>query len=503
MHGDPPAVGNLNAGSDAADAIPGTSRGRGACCVSPLMSLRAFSLAGAAGLVAFLAPRVGHAEEAAALQGEASPVQDAAVVEPAAPVVQGATAIDGEARGYERAPSEPASIPGAVLGGIGTGFSYVARGVLLPFRGAIYAEQRWQISHNLSELAWNDAHTFGVLPAASFSFDSGLTVGARALYQDFLGHGEQIAVEADTGGAVVQAYQLAVELPSLGPIDVEGRVRYEDNDHLRFQGIGNGRGDAMPEVALDPRAAAIETRFAQRRVLSTLRAGFHHDGFTVGASGIYNDRRFRAAPDTRSIEEVYDTSRVAGYDDGITSLELGVDAGYDGRASLQSAGGVVRAFAGAAPGHDSYLHYGGELEYHVSPFWPGRVLGARVALEGARAIDGDIPFTELPRLGGGSILRGYSTGQFRDRLAAIGTLEYRYPVHANLSGELFVEAGKVARTYDELAGRDDWHAAVGGGLLLHTRSQLKLRVDVAYGDGFHLFFGTDVLDAFRDREREL
>ena len=132
------------------------------------------------------------------------------------------------------------------------------------------------------------------------------------------------------------------------------------------------------------------------------------------------------------------------------------------------------------------------------------MFAARFLHEGVRELDGDVPFTELPRLGG-SVLRGYSSGQFRDRLATVASLEYHYPIHANVSGELFVDAGKVARTYGELGDglTDDWHLGAGGGLLLHSTSSLKLRLDLAYGDGPQFFIGADLVDAFKDRESEL
>jgi outer membrane protein assembly factor BamA len=461
---------------------------------------------------------VGALSFAAAVTGARSASAQPTPTPPTEPApASGAIAPDGEARGYEQAPVHPEPVGAVVVGGIGTGLGYAVRGLFLPFRGAIYADQRWQVRHRLDQLFWNDDHTLGLVPTGSYSLDSGPTYGVQGIYRDFLGNGETLSASADTGGVVVQAYQLSLDLPRIagGPLYLQGRIRYEDNEGSRFAGIGNGPTMSDDGTGgLDAAAAAVDTRFAQQRFLSTLRAGVALRGGTVrlGASGIFNDRSFRAAPDgaTPSIGDVYDTSTIAGYDEGFQTLELGVDIAVDTRDTpgATGAGGVARAFAGVAPFYDDqrYAHYGGELAYHITPFLPGRVLGARIALEGTEALDGEIPFTELPRLGGSTMLRGYSSGQFRDRLATVGTLEYRYPIHANVSGELFVEAGKVAHTYDELAGSglgDDWHVGYGGGLLVHTTSSLKLRADVAYGDGLHLFLGTDVLDAFRDREKEL
>jgi outer membrane translocation and assembly module TamA len=169
---------------------------------------------------------------------------------------------------------------------------------------------------------------------------------------------------------------------------------------------------------------------------------------------------------------------------------------------------VIRAFAGGGSLIEdaTYAHYGAEATYYLAPFWARRVFVGRIALEGVRDKDNDIPFTELPRLGGAGLLRGFHTDEFRDQLATIATLEYHYPIHELISGHVFVETGKVAHTYDALLGSgftDHWHTGVGGGLIVHSRSSVKARIDIAYGDGLAVYFSTDVLDAFRKREREL
>jgi len=103
-------------------------------------------------------------------------------------------------------------------------------------------------------------------------------------------------------------------------------------------------------------------------------------------------------------------------------------------------------------------------------------------------------------------LRGYVTDRFRDKLAAIGTVEYRYPIHELLAGALFVDAGRVGRNPKDLFGREAlkrWKLDAGGGLLLHTRESMLLGLDVAYGDGLTVFFTTAPIEFFHHRERQL
>jgi hemolysin activation/secretion protein len=113
---------------------------------------------------------------------------------------------------------------------------------------------------------------------------------------------------------------------------------------------------------------------------------------------------------------------------------------------------------------------------------------------------GELPFTELPRLGGPFRLRGYRLDTFRDNLAALATIEYRYPIHQNVTGNLFVDVGRVARNYADLISprMDPWHVGMGGGFRFSIGDRLVFRVDLSYGDSFVVFFSTDPLQAFTD-----
>ena len=89
-----------------------------------------------------------------------------------------------------------------------------------------------------------------------------------------------------------------------------------------------------------------------------------------------------------------------------------------------------------------------------------------------------IPFTDLPRLGGSELMRGYATGRFRDRAVVLGTLEYTWDIGNYLGSYLFVDAG---RTYHDFAGVDvhGFHVGVGGGVQVHTKRSFLARVQIA------------------------
>ncbi|MEO8549021.1 MAG: hypothetical protein ABI678_03590 [Kofleriaceae bacterium] len=428
---------------------------------------------------------------------------------PAAPV----TAPDGAARNLEQQP-EPEHVRGLfVFDWLGTGASYLVRAVFAPARGVLYLQARYDLVTKIRDVFVNDAGTLGVYPDGSYESTFGLSYGARAFAKNLFDHDEELSLSAKTGGAYRAAAQLKFEADELAgaPIYVKARARYEDNLNAYFAGIGNG--PHLEGMELAATASDVATRFSQKRFLGALSTGAVMGPIKLGGSLIFNKRTFGTSGDGASdpsVEQVYDTSTLRGFDTGFSNLELTADAELDTRDTRgpTESGTRVRAFFGGGSLVQSarYAHYGAEAAYYLTPGWHRRTLIFRAVLEGVIDRDDDIPFTELPRLGGAYFLRGYHTDQFRDKIAGAGTVEYHYPIHNNVSGAFFIEAGKVSRTYDELlgAGRGrDWHIGYGGGLLFHTRKSIVIRTDLAYGDGLNFYLSTDVLDAFRNREREL
>jgi outer membrane translocation and assembly module TamA len=130
------------------------------------------------------------------------------------------------------------------------------------------------------------------------------------------------------------------------------------------------------------------------------------------------------------------------------------------------------------------------------------VLVLRAVVEGVEGKTAEIPFSELPRLGGPRRLRGYALDRFRDEKAALGTLEYHYPIHQFVAGSLYVDAGHVASNYGDLVS-SKWQWGAGGGFIVRSRDRQLFTFNVAYGDGVHFHITTDPLRAFANRDTEL
>jgi outer membrane protein assembly factor BamA len=228
----------------------------------------------------------------------------------------------------------------------------------------------------------------------------------------------------------------------------------------------------------------------------------------IGASAIVNHREFSAnSVDKRQLASVYDASLLTGFDETVNTLELQANLVVDLRqnAGLDTRGSYLEAFFGGVPEFDryTYLHYGFELAHTFDLYHATRLLRVRLALE---AVEGDtarIPFTDLPRLGGVDRLRGYRESQFRDARASLTSIEYQYPIHQSVRGSVFVEAGYVADHYSDMVELNHWKVGYGGGLIIGSESDVGIEIDVAYGDGVHVYLSTDLARAFDGRSEQL
>lgn len=416
-----------------------------------------------------------------------------------------ATTAPDAARGWARPPEGSRIVVfGAIGRGLQIGARFVVDVIAAPFRGIAWLEDRHRVLTRVREVFYNDAHTAGVLPAVALESGFGVMFGASAFHSDLFGHGERAAASATYGGSNRYAAQLKFERrrrwSETGPYFI-ARGRYEAADNLLFAGIGN----AMDGGALAPNG---ETRYGERRWLATASSGVQlavlGGQLRLGATYIFNDGEFDqdvASGDT-PIGDVYDVAQLAGFG-GIQLHEVTGDVELDlrDRDGASSSGVRIAGFGGGAFGDPwQFAHWGAEVTVYLTPWRARRTFLLRVANEG---VQGDVPFTDLPRLGGPGLLRGYRRDQFRDDTMALATLEYRYPIHGSVSGALFVESGKVAPTYDALASTADWHVGYGGGLIVQTRDSIALTLQLAYGDGVQLYATTDVWQAFRKRTREL
>lgn len=365
----------------------------------------------------------------------------------------------------------------------------------------------------LEELLYFDArHEFGWSPTVSYASGFGPTIGARVFHESLFGHGEHAQLRASYLGRYVQFYELSFQADRLGGSRtwLELRGRFESEGGSLFSGVGISEG--ATGTGLDPRASNQRSYFAQDRVLGLVRAGFTagERGALVkmGGTVMFNQREF--APNSTGKPQtyaLYDATQITGFGDTVRTLELELNLIADLRSSpgLTGTGFYLEAFGGGVPRlfDYAYAHFGAELSYTIDLYKRTRLLTLRTALESVEGEVADIPFSDLPRLGGADRLRGYQDGRFRDRHLAIASVEYRYPIHKNIEGELFFDAGYVSDRYADLYDLKDWKVGYGGGFIFGSQDSVMFRLEIAYGDALQLLLTGGLPGAFDGRSTRL
>ncbi|HTR49127.1 MAG TPA: hypothetical protein VMJ10_00390, partial [Kofleriaceae bacterium] len=178
------------------------------------------------------------------------------------------------------------------------------------------------------------------------------------------------------------------------------------------------------------------------------------DGLATIVRGSFVDLQY--SPSTTrhpSIETVSLPSDLVGYEQGVEQAYVQGELRWDTRAAaspwepqhLPAVGSYLDGFGGYVQGLDgasSYWRYGFDAQQYLRIAPGPRVLELRLYGEAVTGSVGEVPFSELPHLGG-DFLRGYVYDRFRDRVAALATVQYYWDVSTYADVYLFVDAGRV------------------------------------------------------------
>ena len=357
----------------------------------------------------------------------------------------------------------------------------------LPVRGGFLLNDRVHVYERLVDIFFNDARTFGVYPMLKLETGLPTGVGLRLVHKNLFGSGARLGIGADYGGESRNRLEGSLRSPAFAGGLARARVGggWLRQPNAAFFGIGDQDLSATGDGARDLPARApfaVATKFGQDVTHAELAAELDPAGPLFAAvSTAYFQRAFRDTPAAGggdandpgvppspqalgSTDVRFDTATLTGWDQGsklsYSELQLGWNsltvANPFVSLATPSSGTKVVVFAGLARGvagsNARYSRYGVDAFRYFDLYQGDRVLILRGRLEGVDGADERIPFTDLPRLGGPTLLRGYARDRFRDRVAVLASLEYRYPIWSRLSGFLFADAGRVLPDLKE-AGR--------------------------------------------------
>jgi len=390
--------------------------------------------------------------------------------------------------------------------------------VSIPLRGGLNFVQSHYVLEEIEDFFYNDERTAAVLPSISVSTFFGAQVGARAFHRDMGGYGERGDARVSFGQFGDHITEISFRATRAGgtALWVETLTGYEEHPQLRFYGIGDG-DEKLRGTGIDARSGdAVKSFFTEERLrqITTLGVSFGEPGeleVRTGARGRFKHYEFSAGQNLGDSERpttaVYDTSTIPAFDTGTNLIEAEGVVVLDARdrKGATRSGVYAEAFAGGAPPISDYTYarFGAEVTGYIDLYRGDRVLMLRGVMEAVAGADGEIPFVELPSLGGPRVLRGYPIGRFRDEKAVVVTAGYHYPIHQLLAGTLFVDAGQVRQTFQDLVSDPKIHVGFGGGLQVRDEDNVLVTLEVAGGEGVQVYVTTDPLRAFADRDDDL
>ena len=318
----------------------------------------------------------------------------------------------------------------------------------------------------------------GFYPFFGSAFPSGgiaLGAGYRGLYAD-TGMYDVHAAYSIAGYRLVSG---TFQLPTFG----DGRFhtafhgKYQFADEVAFYGIGN-ETDEDDETAFTYTPISFG---ASERV--DLTREFHIGGNFSYATFDTEEGNSSRVP---SLEELFPVAAAPGFGEEFKYLVANGFVEYDWRESplYTTSGGFYRVdFTNFAERDDpegfDFTRVDVELVQHIPILRANQVLAFR-ALASVTDTKGDdvIPFFLLPKLGGGSELRGFPDFRFRDNHRLLLTGEYRWLPSKFMDMVIFYELGKVATEREDL-DFEDLHNSYGIGARFHGPAFTAFRIELA------------------------
>ena len=309
---------------------------------------------------------------------------------------------------------------------------------------------------------------------------AGLGPEVKPFHRNLFNRGIQVEMPLSVTYKNYQLAMVNMKVPMTNEVDgrlgIELTGRYTSRPSENFFGIGN---ESLESDRSKYRGVMREAGgdFVTRMGKLSLRVGASYRSV-----GITRARRYRSASDVFRSEEIPGLT----VDPVSTLLISRASVEHDSRDNkdLPSRGGLqqfeVRLNEGLTGGDFSYWQYRGELQQFFPLSSEGRhVIGVRGSIETNQAKGGsDVPFFDLPTIGGFRSVRGFDNRRFIDRSAMNGTLEYRYRIWRHFDWGFFLDAGQVAPEIGDFA-RNRLHKGYGMRFIVRARENRAFVIDMA------------------------
>ena len=389
---------------------------------------------------------------------------------------------------------------------VGRTLLYIPRGIVellfLPVRGAVWANDRYKIAKTARRWFFNDDMTIGLYPLLFFQSSEGVMLGAQFVAE--LTPDDYIKVFAGAGTAArlrgAVTYLMTNRLD--GRLDAQFDVEYDARGESRFYGFGNAdEVDTQPPMPIDPfdETEAFRTFYKDKLARASALGDLEMlpNFFLDAGASVYRRNRSDSSRGP-AIQDVYMPNTLISFDH-YNALYGEGQLRYDSRGPasdwqprmLWSTGTLAAAYAGysvlSENENENFWRYGFDLQQFFPIGANPRVLSVRLQSEAITADIDQVPFTEVPSLGGRQWLRGYAIDRFRDKVATVGSVEYQWDLARWLYASVYVDVGRVYPSWSDLTF-DDLRAGYGFSLEAQSHNSMIGRVSVSSSIDGDVFF---------------
>ncbi|CAN5830133.1 hypothetical protein BH11MYX3_BH11MYX3_44050 [soil metagenome] len=442
------------------------------------------------------------------------PDKDPAAPELPPPIGDTAGSVRGAPRPGEESGRTDDVDPGdGVVRTIGRGLLWIPRLpfeiVLLPIRGIVYGIERYHVISTVTEIFTTDNHKLALYPTALFETGFGLNAGIRGYTKDVLGAHEKLKARAAFGGSDLWLVEAGLDSGQLlgrrVSLSVDGIIAQHDRE--RFFGYGNSDDHDASGMAIHPlaRDTGVASRFRVKdaRVSARLQVLLPERVAVAFTSALVKKQFDATSPNNTDpdLADVYMVDALPGFVEGTRYLYNELEVSIDTRRqaslwdapSMRSTGGLVLAYGGeqhSLDGEPELFRLGIDLQRFIRLTERPRTLQLRLWGEAVTGARDEVPFSELPRLGGDSLLRGYPVDRFRDRVAIVAQAGYTWAAASWLAPVLFVDVGRVYSGLADLTYKDP-RVGFGVAFEAYNLRGLLARVEIASSmdGGIYAFLG--------------
>ena len=307
------------------------------------------------------------------------------------------------------------------------------------------AERRDLTNDVYDFFAFGPGHKMGFVPVGFVEFGFNPSLGVYMFADDFVVRHNHMRLHLEAWPTDWYAATLKDVYDLDSRTNVEVRAAADTRPDEVFYGIG-------PSTMQTEQSRYTERRFDARLSLDTRTWRSSHLGASVGVRKVETDHGHYG--DDPSLEQEAAAGAFAipfGFGRSYVAPYGRLHAVLDTRRPGDRRGSSFRLEGNAEHGADveyapssSWVRWGGDATATFDLNGHGRLLSFQVAALFADSLDRQpIPFTELVRLGGDEYMRGYFPGRLVDRSAAVGTVQYAWPIAPLVDATMQLAVGNV------------------------------------------------------------